>query len=249
MATGAPSGNALGGAALRDSFPLLRGNPHLACLDSAATSQMPDSVLQAVRDFETGCRANIHRGIYPLAEAVTDAYEGARETVAAFLGTTADSIVFTSVATAALNLAVQGWGLRNLKAGTPNIAGAAGFAAACDFLGGIDRAHAAASSTELCDQVLDVLASNPRIRVLGRTAPGSHRSIVSFAHGDIHPHDLADSLGRRGVAVRAGHHCAMPLHRALGAPASVRVSFGAYSAEQDVERFARALHQAERELL
>ena len=97
--------------------------------------------------------------------------------------------------------------------------------------------------------MLDVLASNPRIRVLGSTAPGSHTSIVSFAHDGIHPHDLADSLGRRHVAVRAGHHCAMPLHQALGVPASVRVSFGAYSTERDVERFARALHQAERELL
>lgn len=135
------------------------------------------------------------------------------------------------------------------EAGTPNIAGAVGFAAACDFLGTFDRERIAQTTAELCDQVLDVLASNPRIRVLGSTAPGSHASIVSFHHDGIHPHDLSDYLGQQHVAVRAGHHCAMPLHQALGVPASVRVSFGAYSTEQDVERFAQALHQAEKELL
>jgi cysteine desulfurase/selenocysteine lyase len=94
--------------ALRDQFPIL--GPGLAYLDSAATAQMPHTVLDAVRAFETTSRANVKRGVHRLAEAATDAYAAARSDVASYLGVPASEIVFTSGCTAALNLVAHAFG-------------------------------------------------------------------------------------------------------------------------------------------
>lgn len=135
-----------------------------------------------------------------------------------------------------------------LEAGTPNIAGAVGFARACDFLASLDREALQVHTRELCNQVIDLVSSLRGARILGPQEPGSHDALVSFALDGVHPHDLAEALGERGVAVRAGSHCAMPIHQELCVPASLRVSFGAYSIEGDVERFAGALLECWEEL-
>jgi len=106
-------------AALRARFPILkrqiRGRT-LRYLDNAATAQMPDVVLDAVREHDALHRANVHRGVHKLAEEATEAYEAARDAVAAWLNASRDEIVFTSGATAALNLAAQSWS-QSLAAG------------------------------------------------------------------------------------------------------------------------------------
>src|SRR3954470_3773205 len=104
-----------------DSFPLLarakaEGNP-VAYLDSAASAQKPAVVLDRLRDFYTRDYANIHRGVYPLSERSTEAYEGARERVARFLHAKPEEIVFTRGATESINLVAYSFGETFLKAG------------------------------------------------------------------------------------------------------------------------------------
>src|SRR6201996_6860390 len=110
-------------AQLRDltaEFPVLRreidGYP-LTYLDSAATSQTPQVVIDAIVDYYTNHRASVHRGVYPLVLESTDLYEGARERIAAWLGSTVEETIFTANATAAINLVAHSWGRSNLNPG------------------------------------------------------------------------------------------------------------------------------------
>jgi cysteine desulfurase/selenocysteine lyase len=106
------------GLAPRSDFPLLAANPELHYLDSAATSQKPRAVLDAIRDFYETSNANPHRGAYALSARATDAYAGAREQVAAFFGVRdASCLVFTRGTTEALNLVAGAWGRANVGAG------------------------------------------------------------------------------------------------------------------------------------
>ena len=101
----------------REDFPIFDTNPSLVYLDSAATAQKPRQVIDAVSDFYMHDNANIHRGIYMLAERATEAYEGARQTVADFIGAEyASSIIFTRNATESVNLVRYTWAEENLKA-------------------------------------------------------------------------------------------------------------------------------------
>ena len=109
--------------AIRDvahEFPVLRrefdGRP-LVYLDSAATSQTPQPVIDAMTRYYTESRASIHRGVYPLAVEATDLYEGARQRIADWLGSTTEETIFTANATAAINLVAYSWGRQNLHAG------------------------------------------------------------------------------------------------------------------------------------
>ncbi len=130
------------------------------------------------------------------------------------------------------------------EAGTPNVAGAVGMARAVDYVTavGLDRiaAHERALSVAARDQ-LDAFDDIERF-----CPAGGPNGIVSFRLGDIHPHDVATVLDQHGVAVRAGHHCAQPLHAALGVPATIRASFYLYNDDQDVARLVDALHEARR---
>src|SRR5215471_21479466 len=104
-----------------DNFPLLASaraaGQRLAYLDSAASAQKPAVVLERLRDFYTQDYANIHRGVYPLSERSTEAYEGARDRAARFLNAKSDEIVFTRGATEAINLVAYSFGARFLKRG------------------------------------------------------------------------------------------------------------------------------------
>lgn len=394
----------------RQRFPLLAdrgGATGLAYLDSAATSQVPLCVLDAVERFETRSRSNIHRGIYPLAEQASELYEQARTDIARFFGIPEDGAVFTHGATEALNLAVFGWAGANLKAGdlvlvdtaghhanivpwqmlarqtgielafadldehglidrahwhdllerrpkavalthmsnvtglsndlatlareahaagaavvadcaqsaghvpvdfkalgvdfaavsahkmygpfgigllwaaperiermrpllggggmiervdtkgftcteapscfeagTPDIAGAVGFSAACAFLDDIGLAAIEERGAALCGRLLSGLAAIGGVQVVGGDAPDARSSIVSFTLDGVHPHDTAQALADEGVAVRAGKQCAMPLCDALGVVASVRASIGVYSDENDIDRLLAGIERA-----
>ena len=99
-----------------DAFPVLR-REGLVYLDSAATSQTPQVVIDAIVDYYAHHRASVHRGVYPLMIEATDLYEGARERIAAWLGSTVEETIFTANATAAINLVAHSWGRTNLGPG------------------------------------------------------------------------------------------------------------------------------------
>ncbi len=99
------------------AFPVLRRDPELVYLDSAATSQTPDPVIEAMTRYYTETRASIHRGFYPLAVEATDLFEGARARIAAWLGSTVQETIFTANATAAINLVAYTWGRQNVGPG------------------------------------------------------------------------------------------------------------------------------------
>jgi cysteine desulfurase / selenocysteine lyase len=396
---------------IRKDFPILSremsGRP-LVYLDSASTSQKPRAVIDAVVNFYERHNANAHRGIYPLGQEATDAYEGARERVAAFVGAPDPRcIVFNRGTTESINLAAHGWGRRFLEegdevlltemehhsnivpwqlaaqatgaqlryvsltedglievddvatlltsrtkmvaitgqsnvlgsftpirdiaemaheagakilvdgaqfvshnpvdvveldvdfltisghkmlgptasgglygrrelleemdpflgggemiqevfedhstykeppwkfeAGTMNVAQSVGLAAAVEYLEAVGMKNVREHERELTAYAIDRLR-DAGARVFGSLDPDRRGGAVSFWHKDIHPHDLATVLGEHGVAVRAGHHCAQPLMRRLGVPATARASFHVYSTADEVDALVDALAAAE----
>ena len=400
-------------AALRARFPILartvRGQP-LRYLDNAATAQVPDVVLDAVRAHDATHRANVHRGVHKLAEEATQAYEAARAAVAGWLGVPADEIVFTSGATAALNIVAQSWtralapgdeilltelehhsnivpwqlaaerqGLtlraipatdegrldlaalprlvgprtrliaathvsnvtgavsdvaaladaaracgarllldgsqraphgpldlpalgadfyvltghklygptgigvlwarreiqaamppflgggemirrvtlqgstyadppRRFEAGTPPIAQAVGLGAAIRFLSALDWGAVAAHELALTQRLLDGLAADRRIRVLGPADLQARLGVVSFDMAGAHPHDICQILDARGVACRGGHHCAQPLMDRFDLPGTTRASIGIYNDAADIDALLDGLGEAARRL-
>ena len=374
-------------------FPVL-AREGLVYLDSAATAQTARSVLEAMDRYYTEYRASIHRGIYPLANEATDAYEGARERIAAFTGSTAGETVFTRNATEALNLVAHGWGGTHVaaddlvvvtrmehhsnlvpwqmlgcrlayveiddegildldgldallaqgpkavavahvsnvlgtinpieeiarrahdagaivvvdgsqavphlpvdvdalgadfyawtghkaygptgigvlhgrrelleetepllggghmiskvgdfeatwaepparfEAGTMPIAEAIGLGAAVDFLSGIGMENVREHARDVVGYAVDRLREVDGLTLHGPLDADRRGAVCSFALDGIHPHDVAEILGRRGVCVRAGHHCAQPLMRRLGVPATSRASFAVHSTHDEVD--------------
>jgi cysteine desulfurase/selenocysteine lyase len=124
------------------------------------------------------------------------------------------------------------------EAGTPNIGGAIGLGAAIDYLQHAGQERIAAHEQDLLDYATARLAGIPGLTIIG-TAPAKC-SLVSFAVDGIHPHDLGTVLDSRGIAVRTGHHCAMPVMEFFGVPATTRASFGLYNTREEVD----ALHEA-----
>jgi cysteine desulfurase/selenocysteine lyase len=380
-------------------FPVL-AREGLTYLDSAATSQTARPVLEAMERYYTEYRASIHRGVYPLAAEATDAYEGARDRVAAFTGSTPGETVFTRNATEALNLVARGWGGTHLgpddlvaltrmehhsnivpwqmlgcrlgyvdvddegildldgldallaegakvvavahvsnvlgtlnpieeiaarahaagaivvvdgtqavphlpvdvgalgadfyawtghkaygptgigvlhgrrelleatepllggghmisrvgdfestwaeppakfEAGTMPIAEAIGLGAAVDFLSGIGMEHVREHTTHVVGYAVERLRDLDGLTLFGPSDVALRGAVCSFAVDGVHPHDVAEILGRRGVCVRAGHHCAQPLMRRLGVPATSRASFAVHSTRDEVDRLIDGL--------
>ncbi|MFH1329976.1 MAG: cysteine desulfurase [Actinomycetota bacterium] len=398
---------------LRVDFPILSGEMNgrpLVYLDSAATTQKPVQVLDAMDDYYRHHNANVHRGAYSLAMEATDLYEGARAKVAAFVHAASPrEIVFTRGTTSAVNAVAYGWGLYHLRpgdrillttlehhanvvpwqlicrhtgaelvylpftpdfrvdlgdlaglldervkvvgisgmsnvlgtippvaevaaaaravgaitlvdaaqmvphlptdvqalgadflvfgahkmlgptgigalwgrldlleamepaegggemirdvdlhqsswapvphkfeAGTPPIAEAVGFGAAVDYLSAIGMDEVRRHEADLTGYALERLAEVPGLTVYGPTDVAHRGGAVSFTLADIHPHDLATILNEHGIAIRAGHHCAKPLHRLLGVPATARASFYVYNTREEVDALLPALAEARR---
>lgn len=397
--------------AIRRDFPVLNqsanGKP-LVYLDSAATSQKPLAVIEALDTYYRKYNANVHRGIYDLSEKASEAYEQARKKVARFINANSwRELIFTRNATESLNLVAFTWGMDNLKAGdtilvsdvehhanlipwqqlakhtgatltffpslpdgtfdldayarlltpavklvaftlmsnvlgtippaktmieqahavgatvvvdgaqsaphiptdvqdldcdffacsghkmlgptgigalwgkkdilnnmspfmtggdmikqvtythtdwndlpwkfeagTPAIAQAIGFGYAVDYLAGLGMEAVRSHEKELTAYALDRLSRVEGVRILGPLNPEIRGGAVSFTFGDIHPHDLASMLNADNIAIRAGHHCAQPLHDKLGIPASARASFYIYNRPQDIDKLAAALERA-----
>ena len=393
-------------SALRNDFPILstrtsRGRP-LVYLDSAATSQKPRQVIDAVRRYYEAENANIHRGVYELSARATAACDAVRQRAAGFLGADARGVVFVRGATEGINLVAQSWGRTNLRAGdeilltemehhsnivpwqlvaaetgavvraapitdageldlgafagmlgdrtrlvgvahvsnslgtinpvaevvrlahergalalvdgaqsaphirvnlaelgadffvcsghkmfaptgigvlaarpelldgmppwmgggdmiasvsfegstwapvpqkfeagTPHMAGIVGLGAAIDYLESAGLDAIADHEHELLAYATERVAEVPGVRIYGTAADKA--AVLSFTMDGVHPHDVGTVLDTEGVAVRAGHHCAQPVMRRFGVPATARASFAFYNTRDDVDAFIAAL--------
>lgn len=127
------------------------------------------------------------------------------------------------------------------EAGTPPIAQAIGLAAAVEYLEAVGMTAVQAHGRELTALALEGLLARPYVEVYGPRDPEQRGSLVAFNVRGVHPHDVATLLDQEGICIRAGHHCAQPLHRCLGIPASCRASFYVYNTKEEVEFFLSAL--------
>ncbi len=395
---------------VREDFPVLTREVHpgvpLTYLDSAATSQKPNAVIDAMSAYYRNTNANIHRGIHKLAEEATYAYESARERIADFINApSSDELIFTRNTTEAINLVAYSWGraflkagdlilltemehhsnlvpwqilasqldleldfipvtptglldldiyqqllkkgpkllgithmsnvlgtvnpveeilrdaksagavtlvdgaqavphfpidissldvdfyafsahkmcgptgigalfgrkellekmppflgggemikrveLRSFKtndlphkfeAGTPAIAEAVGFGAAVDYLSALGMDQIERHERSVTGYAMEELSRIPDLHILG---PGIEEKggVVAFYIKDIHPHDVAQILDSKGIAVRAGHHCAQPLHIKFNLPATSRASFYLYNTKQEVDRLVEGIQK------
>jgi cysteine desulfurase / selenocysteine lyase len=401
-------------AELAAEFPVLErefaGRP-VVYLDSAATSQTPQPVIDAMTRYYTESRASVHRGVYPLAVEATDLFEGARQRIADWLGSTPEETIFTANATAAINLVAYSWGRPNVgpgdlvvltemehhanvvpwqqlclereaelayvpvtdegeldlgaldallergpklvcvahvsnvlgtinpvaeiarrvhdasalllvdgaqavpqipvhlreidadfyawtghkaygptgigvlhgrrelleqmppfisgghmirtvgvtestwtdlpwkfEAGTSQIAEAIGLGSAVDWMRAIGSERIRAHEEALVAETLRRLGSVPGLSIQGPARAAERGALVSFTLTGAHPHDIGEILGREGVCVRAGHHCAQPLMRRLGISATTRASFAVHNSLADVDRLLEGLDDVRRVL-
>jgi len=395
--------------AIRADFPILHqeinGHP-LAYLDNAASSQRPRQVIDAVSEYYVRDHANVHRGVHTLSQRATEAFEGARSKVRAFINASSDrEVIWTRGTTEAINLVAQSWGRPRLgagdeilislmehhanivpwqmvceqtgarlvvtpidergqlrmdeyerrlgprtrlvavghvsnalgtvnpvrdiirmaramevpvlldgaqavphmavdvreldcdfyafsghkmcgptgigvlygrealleemppwqgggdmilavsfdgtiyndlpwkfEAGTPNIAGAVGMGAAVDYLGSVGMEAIYTREAQLLDHATETLSRIPGLRIIGTAEEKA--AVVSFILEGVHPHDIGTIVDAEGVAVRTGHHCAMPVMDYFGVPATARASYSFYNTEEETERLAAALYKA-----
>jgi len=129
------------------------------------------------------------------------------------------------------------------EAGTPNIAGAIGFGAAVDWLNATGVAAIAAHEKALLAYASEKAEAFDGLRLIGTAA--NKATVLSFTLKGVHPHDLGTIIDREGVAIRAGHHCAMPVMQHFGVPATARASFAAYNTKAEVDALFAALKKAQ----
>jgi len=128
------------------------------------------------------------------------------------------------------------------EAGTPAIAEAVGFGAAVDYLSSVGMDTIAAYEHEITEYALERLEEIPGVKVFGPSADNKG-GVASFTFDGVHPHDVAQILDRYGIAVRAGHHCAQPLHEKFGIPATSRASFYLYNTKEEVDLLVNGIYK------
>ncbi|MBI3016261.1 MAG: cysteine desulfurase, partial [Candidatus Tectomicrobia bacterium] len=127
------------------------------------------------------------------------------------------------------------------EAGTPHIAGGIGLGAAIDYLNGIGMERIAAYEQELLAYATEALSAIPGLKIIGTAKEKA--GVLSFVLDGIHPHDIGTILDHEGVAIRAGHHCAMPLMQRYGVPAIARASLAFYNTKEEIDALVRGLHK------
>lgn len=128
------------------------------------------------------------------------------------------------------------------EAGTPNIVGAIGMSKAVEYLENVGMVNLTLYEQELTTYALEKMAEIPGMKIYG--AAPERGGVISFNLGDIHPHDLSHFLDQKGIAVRAGHHCAQPIMRKLNIAATTRVSFYFYNTKQEIDYLVEELKNA-----
>ena len=128
------------------------------------------------------------------------------------------------------------------EAGTPNISGVIGLGAAIDYLQSVGMSQIAAHEQQLLDYMMQGLGEIDGVRLIGTAA--NKAGVQSFLVDDIHPHDLGTILDHQGVAIRTGHHCAMPVMEFYGVPGTARASLALYNNRDDIDRLVASLTTA-----
>lgn len=128
------------------------------------------------------------------------------------------------------------------EAGTPHIAGGIGLGAAIDYLTGLDWEKVAAHEQDLLEYATSALSNIEGLRIIGTAR--EKVGVVSFVFDHVHAHDVGTILDQEGVAVRAGHHCAMPVMQRFGVPATTRASFALYNIREEIDVLVKGIHRA-----
>ncbi|HAM69578.1 MAG TPA: cysteine desulfurase [Ruminococcus sp.] len=134
------------------------------------------------------------------------------------------------------------------EAGTVNVGGAVGLHAAIGYIRSVGFAEIMQREDALTALSVEQMRRIPHIQIIGGDDPAAHHGIVTFAVEGVHPHDIAAIFDADGIAVRAGHHCAQPLHQHLGVPSTARMSLAFYNDEQDIEKFVNTLKTVRRRM-
>ena len=134
------------------------------------------------------------------------------------------------------------------EAGTVNVGGAVGLGAAIDFVNEIGFENLVRRENELTRLAFEAMSSIPHINIIGSDRADEHLGIITFTVDGVHPHDIAAVFDADNIAVRAGHHCAQPLHQYLGVQSTARMSLAFYNDERDVERFVETLKTVRRRM-
>lgn len=132
------------------------------------------------------------------------------------------------------------------EAGTPNVAGAVGLMSAIDYLEKLEIEQVREHDKQIVEYALRALSELSQVKLLGVQNPNLRSGSVSFEYPGVHAHDVATVLDSEGVAVRAGHHCTMPLHKSMGIVASVRASFNVYTTKEDIDQLVKALEKVKK---
>jgi cysteine desulfurase/selenocysteine lyase len=127
------------------------------------------------------------------------------------------------------------------EAGTPNIAGGIGLGAAIDYLSGIGLEAIAVHEQGLMKYATEALSTIKGLRIIGTAKEKA--SVLSFVLDGVHAHDIGTILDQEGIAIRAGHHCAMPVMQRFGVPATARASFAFYNTKEEVDSLVGAIHK------
>jgi cysteine desulfurase/selenocysteine lyase len=202
---------------------------------SQAVPQMPVDVAEIGADFYvwTG-----HKALGPTGIGVLHGRRELLESMPPFLGG-GDMIATVGFDSSTWN--ELPW---KFEAGTSGIAEGVGLGAAIDYLAAIGMEAIRTHERDLTAYTLERLAEVEDLRVFGPSDPDRRGGVVSFELAGIHPHDIAELCDREGVCIRAGHHCAQPLMREMGVPATARASFHVYNNREDVDRLVGALQKA-----
>ncbi len=134
------------------------------------------------------------------------------------------------------------------EAGTVNVGGAVGLHVAIGYIRSVGFAEIMQREDALTALAVEQMRRIPHIQIIGGDDPAAHHGIVTFAVEGVHPHDIAAIFDADGIAVRAGHHCAQPLHQHLGVPSTARMSLAFYNDEQDIEKFIDTLKTVRRRM-
>ena len=134
------------------------------------------------------------------------------------------------------------------EAGTVNVGGAVGLSAAIDFMRRFGWDEIQRRELEVTTYAMEKMAEVPHVNIIGASDPEDHHGIITFTIDDVHPHDIAEIFNSNGVAVRAGHHCAQPLHKFLGSMSTTRASMAFYNDKEDIDIFISALKNIRSEM-
>jgi len=127
------------------------------------------------------------------------------------------------------------------EAGTPHIAGGIGLGAAIDYLGKLNWEQVVSHEQDLLAYATDALLTIPGLKIIGTAKEKA--GVISFVFDHVHAHDVGTILDQEGVAVRTGHHCAMPVMQRFGVPATTRASFAFYNTRDEVDALKKAIHR------